>query len=253
MMLTPPAPQAPADGLRPPPVDRDRLLVLIGPPGAGKGTQAKRLVERYAIPQLATGDMLRSARAAGTELGKKVAAIMDAGHLVSDDIVIGLIEEQLQLEATRHGAIFDGFPRTVPQALALEALLGSKQRKIDRCIVVEVSDAEVVRRNTGRRTCLSCGRSYHVELAPPRVMNRCDACGAELVQRVDDREEKVRARLEAYHRDTAAVVPFYEAKGGVRRVDGVGPQDEVFVRLVEAIDRPGPTDDVEPAGSADRP
>jgi adenylate kinase len=223
-----------------PPVksDRDRLLVLVGPPGAGKGTQAKKLVARYGIPQLATGDMLRSARAAGSELGKKVAAIMDAGHLVSDDIVIALIDEQLGLPATKAGAIFDGFPRTLPQAQALDALLAKAGRKIDRCIQIEVADEEVVQRNAGRRTCLKCGRTYHMTNAKPRVDNICDACGAELVQRPDDREEKVRARLEAYHRDTTAVIPFYEQQGLVRQVNGIGPLDDVFARLAQAIDGP---------------
>ena len=216
--------------------DRDRLIVLVGPPGAGKGTQAKRLISRYGIPQLATGDMLRAARAAGSELGKRVAAIMDAGQLVSDEIVIDLIGEQLGLEATRGGAIFDGFPRTVPQAQALDALLARSGRKIDRVVVMDVADEEVVRRNVGRRTCLKCGRTYHTELAPPKVNGRCDECASELVQRTDDREEKVRARLEAFHRDTAAVVPYYENKGLVRRVDGVGPLDDVFARLANAID-----------------
>jgi adenylate kinase len=216
--------------------DRDRLLVLAGAPGAGKGTQAKRLVDHYGIPQLATGDMLRAARAAGSELGRRVAAIMDAGQLVSDDIVIALIEEQLRLEATRAGAIFDGFPRTVAQAEALAAMLARFDRKIDRCVMIQVADDEVVRRNVGRRTCLKCGRTYNIDTAPPRNPGRCDGCGSELVQRTDDREEKVRARLEAYHRDTAPVVAWYEKYGLVRRVDGIGALDDITARLRAAID-----------------
>jgi adenylate kinase len=221
-----------------PPVksDRDRLLVLVGPPGAGKGTQAKKLVARYGIPQLATGDMLRAARAAGSELGKKVAAIMDSGGLVSDDIVIALIEEQLALPSTAKGAIFDGFPRTLAQAEALDALLARSGRKIDRCVQIEVADEEVVTRNVGRRTCLKCGRTYHVKNAPSKVEGTCDECGSELVHRPDDHEDKVRARLAAYHRDTTAVVPYYEQKGLVRKVDGLGALDDVFARLAQAID-----------------
>src|SRR6187551_1838700 len=145
-----------------PKVDRDRLVVLLGPPGAGKGTQAKRLAQRYGIPQLSTGDMLRDARAKGSELGKRVAAVMDAGHLVSDDIVIALIEEKLADGSTKGGAIFDGFPRTVAQAEALDAMLTRHGRHVDRAVLMYVPDDEVVRRNSGRRMCSKCQRTYHV-------------------------------------------------------------------------------------------
>jgi adenylate kinase len=210
----------------------------MGPPGAGKGTQAKRLLDHYGIPQLATGDMLRNARSAGTELGQKVAAIMDAGQLVSDEIVIALIEEKLKDPVTRAGAIFDGFPRTVAQAEALDRLLGAMSRKIDRAVMVNVPDAEVVRRNSGRRTCPKCQRTYHVELSPPKRPGLCDLDSAELVQRPDDHPVKIQARLEAYHKDTAPVIKHYQARGLMRRIDGVGTQDDVWSRLVAAIDAP---------------
>jgi adenylate kinase len=215
-------------------VDRDRLIVLLGPPGAGKGTQAKRLAARYGIPQLSTGDMLREARAKGSELGQEVAALMDAGHLVSNEIVIRLIQERLEDGSTREGAIFDGFPRTPAQADALETMLASYGRQIDRAVLVDVSDDEVVRRNSGRRMCSRCQRTYHVEFAPPRTAGVCDVDGGELIQRPDDRPEKIRARLEAYHREP--MVEYYEGKQLLRRIDGVGRLDEVFERLVGAVD-----------------
>ena len=216
--------------------DRDRLVVLLGPPGAGKGTQAKRLAERYGVPQLATGDMLRDARARGTELGKKVAVIMDEGKLVSDDIVIALIEEKLKDPATSAGAIFDGFPRTVAQAQALDGLLERLGRRVDGAILVDVSNEEVVRRNSGRRTCSTCQRTYHVVFAPPRTPDVCDLDGGTLVQRGDDLAEKIMARLEVYHRQTAPLIDYFQDRGLLKRVDGVGAQDEVFERLTKAVD-----------------
>ncbi len=210
-------------------------IVLMGPPGAGKGTQAKRLSARQEIPQLATGDMLRAARAAGTPLGQKVAAVMDAGKLVSDDIVIELIEERLADPSTKQGAIFDGFPRTVAQARSLDDMLARHGKKIDHAVMVDVPDAEVVRRNSGRRMCPTCQRTYHIESAPPKKDEVCDVEGTKLVQRPDDAPDKIRARLEAYHRDTAPVIDYYEKKGLLRRVDGVGELDAVTGRLARAV------------------
>ena len=211
------------------------ILILMGPPGAGKGTQAKRLVARYGIPQLSTGDMLRAARKSGSPLGQKVAAIMDAGELVSDDIVIALIEEKLDGNEASEGAILDGFPRTTAQAEALDAMLSSKGRAVDAVLSIEVSDDDVVRRNSGRRTCPTCSTSYHVEFNPPRAAGVCDNEGAALVQREDDKPEKIQARLAAYHRDTAPVLAYYQPQGLVKPVDGVGSIDDVFGRLTAAI------------------
>jgi adenylate kinase len=213
----------------------DLLVILLGPPGAGKGTQAKRLAAKLQIPQLSTGDMLREARAAGSALGTKVAAIMDAGKLVSDDIVVALIDERLGQESTRNGAIFDGFPRTVGQAESLDQLLAGRGRKLARVILVDVPDVEVVRRNSGRRMCVKCQHTFHLEFAPPKVAGVCDFDGSELIQRADDRSEKIQARLDAYHRDTAPLIGYYDTKGLLRRVDGVGAQDDVFARLASAL------------------
>ena len=214
--------------------DRDRLVVLLGPPGAGKGTQAKKLSERYGIPQLSTGDMLREARAAGTALGQRVAAVMDAGKLVSDDIVIALIEEKLGDGTAARGAIFDGFPRTPAQADALDSMLARYGRKLDKAVLVDVPDDEVVRRNSGRRMCRKCQHTYHLEFHPPKVDMICDIDGSELIQRPDDRPDKIRARLVAYHAEP--MPEYYEKKGMLRRVDGVGPLEDVFQRLIAAVD-----------------
>lgn len=211
------------------------ILILMGPPGAGKGTQAKKLVNKCGIPQLSTGDMLRTARKAGSEIGNKVVAIMDAGELVSDEIVIALIEEKLDGDEAKEGAILDGFPRTTAQAEALDAMLEAKGRKVDAVLSIHVSDDDVVRRNSGRRICPVDGASYHLEFNPPKQRGVCDNDGAALVHRDDDRPDKIRVRIEAYHRDTAPVLAYYEPRGLVKSIDGIGSIDEVFDRLTAAI------------------
>jgi adenylate kinase len=212
----------------------DRIIILMGPPGAGKGTQAKRLVEEFGVPQLSTGDMLRAARVSGSELGRRVAAIMDAGELVADDVVIALIEERLA--AAPDGAVLDGFPRTVRQAEALDDMLTRNGRHVQAVLAIDIPDEVVVRRIAGRRSCGACGAPYHVELRPPQQPDVCDACGhSPLTQREDDKPDRVRARLAAYHRDTAPVLDYYVPRGLVHRVAGTGTVDEVFDQLVGAV------------------
>ncbi len=207
-------------------------IVLLGPPGAGKGTQAKRLVETRGMVQLSTGDMLREARSSGTEMGRIVAAVMDRGDLVTDEIVIGLIEERL-----RHGAaggfIFDGFPRTLAQADALEALLSRMGRGIAAAIEIRVDDAALIQRITGRFTCGACGAVYHDVTRPTARPGVCDVCGStDLRRRADDTEEALRQRLLEYYKKTAPLIGYYHALGRLRVVDGLAEID----RVAEAID-----------------
>jgi len=210
-------------------------IVFLGPPGAGKGTQAKRITERYGIPQISTGDMFREHLSKGTELGKKAKEYMDKGQLVPDEIVLGMVEERLKQPDCEKGFILDGFPRTVPQAEALDEMLAKWGKKIDYAIAIEVPDEELVKRLTGRRTCKNCGMMYHVIFKPPKVEGKCDACGGELYQRADDNEETVRNRLKVYHESTAPLIDYYERKGVLHRVDGMGSIDEIFERIVKIL------------------
>ena len=209
-------------------------LILLGPPGAGKGTQAKRLVETRRMTQLSTGDMLREARKSGTPMGEKVARIMDAGGLVTDEIVIGLIEEKLAGEAGG-GFIFDGFPRTLAQADALGDLLARTGQTLDAVIELRVDDAALVDRISGRFTCRDCGEMYHDTTRPPEVPGRCDVCGSEyLYRRPDDTAEALQTRLMEYYKKTSPLIGYYYAKGGLRGVDGM--EDIATVaREVDAI------------------
>ncbi len=204
-------------------------LILLGPPGAGKGTQAKHIVDRYSIPQLSTGDMLREAVAAGTETGKRAKAVMDEGKLVSDEIVNAIVSERLDRDDCANGFILDGYPRTLEQADALEAMLADKGMELNCVLELEVDDDAMVDRVAGRFTCGRCGEGYHDPNKMPRVADKCDRCGAtgSFVRRADDNAQTMRTRLRAYYKETAPLVGYYHAKGKLKQVDGMGNIDEV--------------------------
>jgi adenylate kinase len=210
-------------------------IILLGPPGAGKGTQAERLVATRGMVQLSTGDMLRAARKSGTPLGQRVAAVMDAGELVSDEIVSDLIGEALDMMGPEQGAIFDGYPRTAAQAESLDAILASRGRKLDHVIELEVDEDALIERITGRFTCARCGTGYHDRFKLPKVEGACDVCGShEFKRRPDDNAETVRTRMAEYRAKTAPILPIYEARGIVDRVDGMADMDAV-TRAIGAV------------------
>ncbi|MBN2907631.1 MAG: adenylate kinase [Rhodobacteraceae bacterium] len=211
-------------------------IILLGPPGAGKGTQARKLVEERGMVQLSTGDMLREARSSGTEMGQRVAQVMDRGELVTDEIVIGLIAEKLAQGATG-GFIFDGFPRTLAQADALGALLAEMGQKLDAVIEMRVDDAALVARITGRFTCGDCGEVYHDQTRPTKVEGVCDSCGSSnLKRRADDNEESLRQRLMEYYKKTSPLIGYYYAKGNLHVVDGLGEIPAVSGDIKAALD-----------------
>ena len=209
-------------------------LIFIGPPGSGKGTQAKRLASRFDIPHISTGDMLREAVAGGTPLGQQAAPIMAAGGLVPDDLMIGIINERLEKPDARKGFILDGFPRTLVQAEKLDGIVGNGTDPL-RVLQLLVPDDAIVQRITMRRTCAQCGAIYHLENNPPATDGVCDRCGAEVIARPDDTEEAVRKRLESFHRQTMPVATYYKSKSILREVDGVGPLDVVFERIEKSL------------------
>jgi len=209
-------------------------LIFIGPPGSGKGTQAKRLAARYAVPHISTGDMLREAVADDTALGRQAAPIMASGGLVPDDLMIGIINDRLGKADAERGFILDGFPRTTVQAEKLDGIVGNGSDPL-RVLQLLVPDDVLVKRTVLRRSCPECGAIYHLESAPPKNDMVCDRDGAALIHRPDDNEESVRKRLEAFHRQTLPVATFYKAKGILRTVDGVGALDEVFERIEKSL------------------
>ncbi len=213
-------------------------IILLGAPGAGKGTQARRLEERYQMVQLSTGDMLRAAVASGSELGQEAKVIMDAGQLVPDELVIRMISERIDEPDCAKGFLLDGFPRTTAQAQALDAMLAEKGLKLDAVIQIRVDEEALVERITGRFTCASCGAGYHDTFQRPAQEGVCDNCGGtEFTRRADDNEKTVRSRMEAYRAQTAPILPHYEAQGLVQEVDGMADIDEVTAQLYKVLDR----------------
>ncbi|MFO7602813.1 MAG: adenylate kinase [Gammaproteobacteria bacterium] len=224
-------------------------IVLIGAPGGGKGTQAKKLVEKYGIPQISTGDLLREAVSAGTPLGIAAKAAMDAGQLVSDDVVLGMIRERLSHADAQRGFILDGFPRNIPQAEALDTMLEAMGKPLETSLLIDVDFDILMQRLTGRRTCKSCGQMFNIYTSAPRIDGQCDKCGGELLHRADDNESTIANRLRVYEAQTAPLIDYYRGQGKLRTVQGVGDIDAIFnavLRVLESL--PG-----EAAGGAVKP
>lgn len=212
-------------------------LILLGPPGAGKGTQAQRLTEQRGLPQLSTGDMLRAAVKAGTEIGREAEAIMKRGDLVPDSVVVSIIGDRIDQPDAKNGFVLDGFPRNPAQAAALDEMLQKRGLSLDHVIEMKVDDSALIERITGRFTCAKCGTGYHDRFKPTKVPGVCDSCGSsEFVRRADDKAETVKSRLDVYHAQTAPLLPYYAAKGILREVDGMAEMDEVTRQIGNVLE-----------------
>ncbi len=211
-------------------------IILLGPPGAGKGTQAKDLVQKYGIPQISTGDILRKNLADKTPLGLEAKKYMDKGELVPDSVVVGIVKDRLKESDCKKGYILDGFPRTVPQAETLDVALADMKTPIDKVLSIEVPDSELVKRLGGRRTCRGCQAGYHVMFKPSKKEGVCDSCGGELYQRDDDKEDAIKNRLKVYMASTAPLIGYYKNKGMLATIDGVGDMKVILDRMVKALE-----------------
>lgn len=210
-------------------------IIMLGAPGAGKGTQAKKIAAKYGIPHISTGDIFRANIKNGTELGKKAKTYMDQGLLVPDELVVDLVVDRVNQDDCKNGYVLDGFPRTIPQAEALTEALAKMGQKVDYAIDVDVPDENIVRRMGGRRACVGCGATYHVEYAPTKKEGICDVCGGELILRDDDKPETVQKRLDVYHEQTQPLIDYYTKAGILRTVDGTVDIDDVFQAIVDIL------------------
>ena len=211
-------------------------IIMLGAPGAGKGTQAKKIAEKYSVPHISTGDIFRANIKNGTELGKKAKTYMDQGALVPDELVVDLVVDRVAQDDAKKGYVLDGFPRTIPQAEALDAALAKLNDKVDFAIDVDVPDENIIDRMAGRRACVACGGTYHIKFNPTKAENVCDACGGQLILRDDDQPETVKKRLDVYHEQTQPLIEYYTKKGILKSVDGTQDMAKVFDCIVEILE-----------------
>ena len=214
----------------------DMKIVMLGAPGAGKGTQAKMIASKYHIPHISTGDIFRANIKEGTELGNKAKSYMDQGLLVPDGLVVDLVVDRLTWDDAKEGYVLDGFPRTIPQAEALTKALAEKEEVLDHAINIEIPDQNIIERMGGRRACVACGATYHIVNIPPQIEGKCDKCGAELILRDDDKPETVRKRLEVYHDQTQPLIDYYRNEGVLKEVDGTVDMADVFAEICKILD-----------------